>query len=473
MEAISIRKVVAWTGGLYSGPDLPVSGVSIDSRKIGPGELFVPLRGVRSDGHEFLGEAFASGAAAAFADRADVARLHRGMGRTVVLVPNVRKALGELARCYRDSLDLTVVGVTGSNGKTTTKEMLRLVLGSGTVVAPESFNNDIGVPLSLLAAKRHHSVCVLEMGTSAHGEIEDLARIARPNVGVVLNVSESHLEGLGDLDGVAHEKFALVEALGPEGCAVLNYDDERTRAMIDKAPGFVVSFGTWTDADVFAGEVRASRRLVSFHLFNKQRVRMNVLGVHHVHNALAAASVALWLGHEPSAVCERLEAYRPQKMRMAVEEIAEVRLINDAYNANPRSTEAAILEMSFRGGGGRRCLVLGDMLELGERADELHARIGTLVGKSRIDLLWAIGPLSEATARAARDAGLKNVHWTPDVKSAIEKPPFKPRARDVVLFKASRGVRLERVYDAVRNELVDRRRARALKKSRSRESMQT
>jgi len=473
MEQVSIHKVAAWTGGSYAGPGLPISGVGIDSRTIRPGELFVPLRGASADGHAFLGEAFASGAAAALVERPETAAEHRAMGRAVIEVADTLAALGAMGRAYRDSLDITVVGVTGSNGKTTTKEMLRLILGGRAVVSPASYNNALGVPLSLLQAKRHHSFCVVEMGTNAPGEIARLADLARPNVGVVLNVSESHLAGLGDLEGVAREKFALIDALGPDGCAVLNYDDEITRAMIPNAPGFVMSFGTWPDADVYAGDVRASRRLVSFQLLHKRRVKMNVLGVHHVHDALAAAGVALWLGYEPTDIAERLEQFKPAPMRMAVEEIADVRLVNDAYNANPRSMESAILEMSYRGGSGRRVLVLGDMLELGQRAEELHTRLGTLAGRSRIDLLWAIGPLSEATARAARAAGMKDVHWTPDVKTAMEQPPFRPRARDVVLFKASRGVRLERVHAAVKQELLDRRRARALRAARRRESAKT
>ena len=378
------------------------------------------------------------------------------MGRPIVIVDDCRRALLDLAAAYRRELALKVIAVTGSNGKTTTKEMLRLLLGGRAAVSPRSFNNELGVPLTLLGANRRHEFCVVEMGTNAPGEIGLLAGVARPDVGVLLNVGESHLQGL---DGVAREKFALVEALGPEGCAILNYDDERTRAMIPRAPGYVLSFGTWPNADVFADDIRTKGYSLSFRLFHRQRVRMRLIGVHNVHNALAAAAVALWLGEEPAAVGQRLQEYQPAPMRMAIEEIGRIRLINDAYNANPRSVNAALSEMSVRGGS-RRIAILGDMHELGPEAPGLHARVGERVARSGIDVLWAIGPLSEETARAARRAGLKHVHWSPNVTEAIASPPVKVKSRDVVLFKASRAMRLERVYESVRGDIQGRRRSK-------------
>jgi UDP-N-acetylmuramoyl-tripeptide--D-alanyl-D-alanine ligase len=457
MEQVSVHQVATWTGGQYEGPELPVRGVSIDSRKAEPGHLFVALRGGRVDGHDYLGEAFASGASVALVDRAEAARAHRAMGRAVVLVPDARKGLGDLASAYRRSLDLKVIGITGSCGKTTTKEMLSLLLGARAVSSPHSFNNDLGVPLTLLSAGRNHAFCICEIGTNGPGEIAALARIARPQVGVVLNVGTSHLERLGDVDGVAREKFALVAALPSDGCAIINWDDERTRAMIDRAPCPVLSFGTWPRADVFADDIRTSGYSLGFRFLHRKRVTMRLIGVHNVHNALAAATAALWLGEHPWDVCERLKQYRPAPMRMAVEEIGRIRLINDAYNANPRSMAAALAEMSYRGGG-RRIAVLGDMLELGEQAGTLHADVGRRAASARIDVLWAIGPLSEATARAARDAGLRNVHWSPSVADAVEKPPVRVKSRDVVLFKASRAMALERVYDAIKGGIEQRRR---------------
>jgi len=463
MEQVSVHQVATWTDGQYEGPELPVRGVSIDSRKTVPGDLFVALRG-RVDGHDYLGEAFASGASAALVDSADAAHAHRAMGRAVVLVPDARKGLGDLAAGYRRSLDLTVVGITGSCGKTTTKEMLALLLGSKAVASPHSFNNDLGVPLTLLSATRNHSVCICEIGTNGPGEIAALARIAQPQIGVVLNVGRSHLERLGDMDGVAREKFALVEALPSDGCGIINWDDERTRAMIDRAPCPVLSFGTWPNADVFADDIRTSGYSLAFRFLHRKRVVMRLIGVHNVHNALAAATAALRLGEHPWDICERLKAYRPAPGRMAVEEIGRIRLINDAYNANPRSMAAALHEMSYRGGG-RRIAVLGDMLELGEDAATLHADIGRRAARARIDVLWAIGPLAEAIARAARDAGLRNVHWSPSVADAVETPPVKVKSRDVVLFKASRAMALERVYDAVKGGIERRRRPAAERSS--------
>ena len=275
---------------------------------------------------------------------------------------------------------------------------------------------------------------------------------------MLLNVSESHLSGLGDLDGVREEKAALARALPRDGCAVLNWDDLRVRELMDELDCYALTFGTWDEADVFGSEIRTRGRGLSFRVFNKKRVRLQTYGVHNVHNALAAATAAMWLGEHACSVFDRLEAFRPVAMRMAVEDVGRIRLINDAYNANPKSVESAVLEMSIRAGR-RRVAVLGDMLELGDRAPEFHERVGRAVARASIDVLWAIGPLSEATVRGAKAAGLKEVHWSADVPDALENPPVRIRSGDVVLFKASRGVRLERVYDAVKERALRRRTA--------------
>lgn len=467
MEPLSIRQIRDWTNGRYEGPDFPVAGVSVDSRSAARGELFFALRGERHDGHDYLGEAFASGAAAAVVERRDLYDEHRRLGRHLLLVPDARAALGDVARGYRASLGLVVVGITGTNGKTTTKEMLGVILGAGTAISPKSFNNDVGVPLTLLNASRHDRVCVVEMGTNAPGEIAALAGIARPDLGVVQNVGEGHLEGLGDLEGVAREKGALVEALGPKGCAILNHDDPRTRAMARRSKGYVLTFGSTPQADVFGGGIRATSRGVSFLFLNRRRVRMQLLGAHNVSNALAAASVALWLGRDPNDVCDRLERYRGVPMRLALETVGQVRLIQDCYNANPRSVEAAIAEL-VRTASGRRILVLGDMLELGRRSGEYHEAVGRRAARAGVEILWAIGPQAEAAARAAREAGLPEVHWSPDAASAAGVLPFAPRSRDRILFKASRGMRLEAVYDAVRETV--RARAAAAQEARAPEA---
>jgi len=469
MEQRSIRQLAEWAGGSYEGPDLPVAGISIDTRTIARGEMFVAVRGAR-DGHAFVGEAFVTGAAAALVEREDVAAEQRQMGRPVIRVDDARRALARIARRHRDALGLTVVGVTGSVGKTTTKEMLRLVLGAGTVVSPASFNNDLGVPLTLLRAGRHDRVCVVEIGTSAPGEIAALAEIARPDIGVVLNVAEAHLEKLGDLDGVAREKFALVVSLGPEGCAVLNHDDPRTREMMRRAPGFVLGFGTTPEADVYGDPIHVGRGVVSFQLFRKTRVRLHAFGRHLVSNALAAAAVGLWLGRHPCEIAQRLAAFRPAPMRMAVERCGGARLVLDAYNANPRSTVAALRELAQLPGASRRIAVLGDMLELGRHAADCHERIGRFAAGLGLDALWAVGPLSEVTARAARAGGMREVHWAPDVESAAARIPFRPRARDAILFKASRAMRLERLFQEVKAALLERARAREEARARSEEA---
>ena len=435
------------TGSVRGDPWIPA--VTTDSRKIEPGALFVPIRGKSLDAHEFIGQAFLSGAGFSLAARdADLSRVPGN----VIRVADTTRALGDIARFHRSRFDVPVVGITGSCGKTTTKEMIRLVLGPAVVASPASFNNAIGVPLTLLQMDKATEACVVEIGTNAPGEVAYLAGIARPTVAVVTYVEEAHLEGLGDVRGVMREKAALLKALPKDGAAVVNADNYWCREMMEGAPCYLISYGTWEDADVYGTNSRVTPDGVGFDLFGRMPFEVPALGLHNVHNALAATAVGLWLGRDPMDVRSALLRYRAPHMRMSREDVGEVVLINDAYNANPRSMEAAVVELSARPAAGRRIAVVGDMLELGDQTERCHRELGRKLANARLDAVWAVGESSRFVAEEAQKAGIpaSACFHAPTVENALESPPLSPRPGDTWLFKASRGMALERLFDAVK-----------------------
>ena len=457
MEPLRLSDILRATGGELAGPvrgDPWIPDVTTDSRKIVQGGLFVPIRGRKQDAHAFIDAAFLAGAGYSLAARdADLSRVQR----TVIRVADTTKALGDIARWHRSRFDVPVVGITGSCGKTTTKEMLRLVLGPKVVASPSSFNNEIGVPLTLLQMDRTTEAAVVEIGTNAPGEIAALAGIARPTVGVVTNVEEAHLEGLGSLRGVMREKSALLDALPADGAAIVNADNYYCRELIEGDRCCLVTYGTWEVADVYGTKARVTVDGVGFDLYDRMPFEVPALGLHNVHNALAATAVGLWLGRDPHDVREALARFRAPQMRMCREVVGEVTLINDAYNANPRSMEAAVIEMGARPAAGRRIAVIGDMLELGEQTERCHRELGRKLGNAHLDVVWDVGPNARLIAEEARAGGMSSVacvhHET--VEEALASFPVEPRPGDTWLFKASRGMALERLHDAVRARVGD------------------
>ena len=472
MEPIRLSDVLRATGGELLGPaegNPWIPAVTTDSKDVAPGALFVPIRGKRFDGHMFVEQAFLHGASFSLVSRdADLSR----MPRNVIVVRDTKRALGDLARWQRSRFDVPVIGVTGSCGKTTVKEMLRQVLGDGVVVSHASFNNDIGVPLTLLRMDRTTRAAVVEIGTSGPGEIAYLTNIARPTVGVLTTIEEAHLEGLGSVRGVMREKSALLHGLPQDGAAIVNADNYYCREILETLDhGTTITYGTWEDATVFGMDPKPTDQGFEFWLFGKMHVEVPALGMHNVGNALAAVSVALWLGLKPDEIVESLRAYRAPPMRMSREDVGDVVLINDAYNANPGSMDAAIRELGLRSCDGRRVAVLGDMLELGEESERLHRQLGRKVANEGVDALWAIGPHAEQVAEEAIGRGLPadRVACHPSVVDAMDTPAFHPAAGDIWLFKASRGMALERLADRVREEAADLDGVRSLSPTARRE----
>lgn len=449
--------VLRSTGGAAAGnPPGGYGGVSIDSRRTKPGDLFVAVKGKR-DGHDYVRAAFEAGAAAAVVDRERARDLPRpGTGEALILVPSAVRAMGAMARERRRELKgLTVVCITGSNGKTTTKRILAGILnaaGRRAVVSRKSFNNRLGLPLTLLEADGGHEVCVAEVGVSSPGEMDGLARIAAPDIGTVTNIGTAHLGNFGSREGVAGEKSRLFSAFGKENGFAVNLDDPLTRGIAAGLDCAKTGFGVGSpDAEVSAFDIRGAERSVSFTMRIRGRdfpVTAPAVGRHNVMNFLCAASLALALGIPPREIVEGAENFTPAEMRMEVSEImGGVTLINDCYNANPDSVAAALDELSrlkkARGGRGAAIAVLGDMLELGAMSAGYHRAAGLKAAECGVDFLIGFGGMSAETCAAAD--GKTRVEMAASHEEAADIVRRAAKPGDTVLVKGSRGMEMERI----------------------------
>jgi len=450
---LSVEDVVRGTQGALVAGDLgvAVTGVSIDSRTLAIGEAFFAIRAGR-DGHDFLRDAAARGAACLV-----VHSLPDDLPPSVptILVDDTTRALGRLGAYHRARFTLPVAAVTGSNGKTTTKEMMASVLAAlGPVLKPEgSFNNQWGLPLTLLKLGPTHRAVALELGANTPGEIEALAAISRPTVGVVTVVQGAHTERFGSLDGVAAEKSALVRAIPPDGAVVLNADDPRVLAMRAQSRARIFYYGTRPGGDVAAvGDVVDDADGLRFTLAvgrARRPLRLAFAGRHNVTNALAAAGVGLSLGLDVEQIARGLEAARPVKGRCVWRPAGRLRILDDTYNANPGSVAAALTTLADTAGGRRRVVVLGDMLELGEISEAAHREMGRAVAASGAAEFVGMGRWAQAAVEAARQAGLAESHHVTTFEDAVALLLKRLAPGDAVLVKGSRGMRMERVVDAL------------------------
>jgi UDP-N-acetylmuramoyl-tripeptide--D-alanyl-D-alanine ligase len=434
----------------------------IDSRKARPGALFFALPGERSDGHDHVLGAARAGACGAVVSRpladSDVASL--GDTFALIRVPHTLAALSALAAHHRRTMPARVVGVTGSAGKTTTKDMIAAVLGAGkSVLATEgNMNNEIGLPLTLLKLEIGHEVAVAEMAMRAIGEISALAAVARPDVGVVINVGPAHIGELGSIENIAAAKAELVQALPPDGVAVLNGDDPRVKAMAAQAGCRVVLFGLDPGCDVRATDVSESADSTCFHLLiegkraGQMKYRVPVPGMHNVMNALAALAVGHSLGLSFDEMWGGLGRFAPSAMRMHFIDMADgVTIVDDSYNANPVSMRCAIDAVLQSAAGRPVVAVLGDMLELGAESASYHRDVGRYAARRGISALVAMGPMAGQVASGAIDAGMQSASVAsclePAEAAALAEAMAKPGS--VILVKGSRGMQMERVVEAL------------------------
>ncbi len=456
-------EVVEWTGGslLQGRADACIVGASIDSRSVAPGELFAAIVGARHDAHAFLGEAARAGAAALLVAQGRALPAELKPELPVIAVPDTTRGLGALAAGHRAGFDGPLVAVTGSNGKTTTKEMCAAVLGA---LAPclrnaGNLNNQWGLPLTLLRRREQHRSIVVELGMNHRGEIAALAAIAQPSVGVITNVGVAHIENLGSREEIALEKGDLVAMLPADATAVLNADDPRVAAQAGRSAARVVFFGSGPGAQLRAEAVRRiDGRGFAFRLVAPEgRVAVEVegLGETTLCNALAAAAAALAAGAGLEHVAAGLAAYRPVAGRLGrVLLPGGALLIDDSYNANPQSLEVALrlLAELAAGAGGRAHAVLGDMGELGAAADAAHVEAGALAAELGVDFVVALGQQAARLTDAAVAAGLPrdSVAVARDHADAAARVRAQLARGDCVLVKGSRAMQMERVVRALR-----------------------
>ena len=431
--------------------------VCTDSRQAKPGDLFFAVRGERFDGHDFLSEVSARNVAAVVVEHQKLPKILPACA--VLAVDDVRLALGRLAAAYRREFTLPVIAVGGSNGKTTTKELLAAVLRQkfATLWSEASFNNDIGVPMTLLRLQKAHQTAVLEVGTNHPGEIAPLVRMMAPGIGVITNIGREHLEFFGDLAGVAREEGWLAELLPVDGTLILNGDGEWAEKVAARAGARVVRAGLGEKNDWRATKLRLDKNGSTFQVSGPNpgqngEYRLNLLGRHQVSNAMLAIAAGAELGLSYAQITSGLAACPPPKMRMQFWEANGVRVLDDAYNANTDSMIAALETLCDLPFQGRRVAVLGDMGEQGAHSASAHAEVGRHAARLGIGQLFAVGPLAAGTAQAARAAGLKRVIEFADVESAVTAVRKFLKSGDVVLLKASRTARLERIAESLKTE---------------------
>jgi len=440
--------------------DLMLRGISIDSRKIELQNLFIAIEGEKFDGHDFIKQALDKGASCAIIseDRLsnkEIPCLTSTSGKRAVLVKDTRTALQNIARWYRDKFRVKVVGVTGTNGKTTTKEMIAEVLSRKyrVIRSEKSFNNQIGVPLTLLKITPETEVLVLELGMNQPGEIEILTKMVNPDIGLITNIGPAHLEFMGSLEKIAQAKFELLDNMDEKGKIVLNADDAwlSKRAKTEKRK--VYTFGLEKKADFMAKNIcQNGNGFFSFSVNDLIPINLKLLGKHNIYNALAAFSTGSILQVGNEEIKKALESYTPFQLRMELSEVDGIKILNDSYNANPTSMGMALETLKGMKTSGNKVAVLGDMLELGEKSLEFHKKIGVKVKECEIDYLFTFGGLSSGIAQGAKDKGFekKNIFSFQDKKSLLENLLEILKPGDLVLFKGSRKMGLEEIVDGLK-----------------------
>ncbi len=436
-----------------------VNGLSTDSRQVQPGDLFFAIKGERFDGHDYLEGVVKRGVAAIVIQKSKVQSLtSEAASCAVVAVDHTRRALGRLAAVYRQDFSLPVVAVAGSNGKTSTKDLIAAVLRQRfpTLWSDASFNNDIGVPLSLLRLEKGHEAAVLEAGTNHPGELAPLVKMIQPGYGVITNIGREHLEFFGDLAGVAQEEGALAEVLPAGGRLFVNGDNEWTERIAARTRAAVVRVGFGEGNDWRVSRARLDKQGATFQVSAPRaefdgEYRINLLGRHQVGNALFGVALGAEFGLERAEIQRGLAECAPAKMRLQLWEVGGLRVLDDAYNANADSMSAALEVLRDLPCKGRRVAVLGDMAELGAQGEAAHLEVGRRAAESGVGQLFAVGKMAAMLARGAREAGLTRVIELADVESAAAAVKSFVKAGDVVLLKASRAARLERIVAALLN----------------------
>ena len=451
MKNMTLANIAACCGGTYIGDEniknTEVTGIAIDSRKVKRGGLFIPIKGERVDGHDFIPAVIKDGALATLSEKElDAPEF------PYILVESTLDALKKIAAFYRQTLGIKVVGITGSVGKTSTKEMIASVLKEKFSVhkTAGNFNNEIGLPLTIFDITEQHEIAVLEMGISDFGEMHRLAEIANPDICVITNIGLCHLENLGSRDGILKAKTEVFDHLRGEGIVILNGDDDKLSTITSVHGRKPVFYGR-EHGDVYATDITTlgmeGIRMV-LHLHEQSReVTIPIAGEHNVYNALAAACVGDACGMDIDMICKGIATVETISGRSNLIEKNGVTIIDDCYNANPISMRASIDVLSQA--AGRKIAVLGDMGELGTDEKELHANVGSYVAEKQIDKLCCTGELSKELAQAAKDAGAKEVCYFSTKEDLVEALKKDIKKGDTLLVKASHFMQFPKIVEAL------------------------
>lgn len=432
-------------------------GVTTDTRKVEEGMLFVALKGEKFDGHDFIAEAAKKGAIGAIVNKDyDVSRLE-DVEIDILAVNDTLKAYQDLAKLWRSKFSIPVIGITGSNGKTTTKDLTAAVLsGKWNVLKTQAnFNNEIGLPMTLLQLNKSYDVAVVEMGMRGLGQIKLLTDIAKPTIGVITNVGETHMELLGSIENIAKAKSEMAQAIEIDGKVVLNADDEHVAKMHEVTKARPIYFGINHAADVKAFNVKtAGEGKTEFDAFigeNMAHFTLNMLGIHNVYNCLAALAVGYACGLTIEEMQKGLASFKPTAMRFEYKKVGDFNVINDAYNASPMSTKAALSNLA-KVTDGRKILVMGDMFELGSVEVKAHEDIAVQAKEAGVSIIVTRGTLTQNTARKAREIGIPEVYECANHEEAVATLKKVLQKDDTVLFKGSHGMHMEKIIEILENE---------------------
>lgn len=449
---ITVKEITDACGGklLCGSPDTPITAVSTDSRKIIPGTLFVPIRGEKTDAHAYIDATFAAGAAATLTQEHD----KMDDSHIWIRVPSTEQALQQIAAAYRKKFNIPFVGVTGSVGKTTTKEMIALALSAGLKVMKTegNFNSQIGLPLTMFRLSSEHQAAIIEMGMSDFGEMSRLAQIAAPDYAVITNIGISHIQQLKTQQNILAEKLHITDRFHKGSILFLNGDDELLAGLRGKLNVKIIYFGTQSWCDFRAEDITASNGSTEFTMRGPggaQKVKLPVLGIHNVTNALAGLAVAHTLGVPLDRAAAKLAEYQPLAMRQQIHHVNEVTIIDDSYNASPDSIQSSVdVLCSFH--GGKRVAVLADMLELGDFSQRAHFDVGAYTAKAGIDLLVTVGEQAKEIAKGAQsvNSGLICRSFENN-EAAIAELKSTLIGGDAVLIKGSRGMRTDEIVKAL------------------------
>jgi UDP-N-acetylmuramoyl-tripeptide--D-alanyl-D-alanine ligase len=452
MDATPISKIADWAGGRLLGGEasILVTHVCSDSRALKPGDFFVALRGENFDGNDFIEEAARLGAAGALVERLPG---NLPSNFALVQVKDGLQGLQRLSGKYRETLQTRIIGVTGSNGKTSTKDLTAAVLGQRmrTAKTEGNLNNHIGVPLTLLKLSSADEMAVVEIGMNHPGEIAPLAGLTKPEGAIITNIGMAHIEFMGSRQAIAQEKGSLAEAVGPEGTVVLNADDDMTPSIARRCRAQVITAGL-TGGHVRATEVETLSSGMRFKMHARGRAvtaMLPVLGEHMVRNATLACAAGLAFGISLEECAAGLHSLQLTKGRLQQKEIGGLTVLDDSYNANPDSMIAGIATLAALPGEGRRIAVLGRMAELGVEAEAGHRRVGRAAGESHLACVVAVGEEARWIAEEARNAGVGKVLHVGDTEAAAVALRAVVRRGDLVLVKGSRSARMERVVEAL------------------------